>query len=102
MVPFTYQAYKFGIKKRKLENIAKEINNALNRKKEKLAAERLTNGLTTTWTHQGVLKATSITNTGGDGLEPFISTHTREDGGTSMNNVVNQNMPLFAYIQMQI
>ena len=89
LVPFTYRAWKFGIKKRKLANIATEINRALNRKKNKLAAERLTNGFATSYTHsQANGPSRTITITGGDSLEPFISTHTREDGGTSMNNVV--------------
>ena len=89
LVPFSYKAWKFGIKKRKLNNIATEINRALNRKKEKLAAERLTNGFSTSYSHtqpNGVTK--SITLTGGDGLEPWSTAHTREDGGTNMNNVV--------------
>src|SRR3990167_7487451 len=89
LVPFTYRAWKFGIKKRKLANIATEINRALNRKKNKLAAERLTNGFATNYSHTQALGASrTITITGGDALEPFIPTHTREDGGTSMNNVV--------------
>ena len=89
LVPFTYRAWKFGIKKRKLANIATEINRALNRKKNKLAAERLTNGFSTSYTHSQAQGASrTITITGGDSLEPFIPTHTREDGGTSMNNVI--------------
>lgn len=88
IVPFSYRVWKFGIKKRKLANISREINRALNRKKEKLAAERLTNGFSTSYTHQGVAKNTSISLTGGDGLEPWSTAHTREDGGTNMSNVV--------------
>ena len=88
LVPYSYRAWKFGIKKRKLDNIAREINNALNRKKEKLAAERLTNGFSTSYVHQGVSKNTTVTITGGDSLEPWQTAHTREDGGTAMNNVV--------------
>ncbi len=89
LVPFSYRAWKFGIKKRKLANIAKEINRALNRKKEKLAAERLTNGFATSYSHtqsNGVSK--TITITGGDGVEPWSIAHTREDGGSNMSNVV--------------
>ena len=88
MLPMSYQVYKFGFKKRKLTNFVKQVLNALNRKKEKLAAERLTNGFSTSYTHQGVGKNTSITITGGDGLEPWHTSHTREDGGTGINNVV--------------
>lgn len=88
MLPMSYQVYKFGFTKRKLTNFVKQVLNALNRKKEKLAAERLTNGFSTSYTHQGVGKNTTITITGGDGLEPWNTSHTREDGGTAMNNVV--------------
>ncbi len=88
LVPFSYRAWKFGIKKRKLNNIATEINRALNRKKEKLAAERLTNGFNTSYVHQGIGRNKTITITGGDGLEPWSTAHTREDGGANMNNVV--------------
>lgn len=88
LVTFSHQVWKFGIKKRNLDNIAKEINAALNRKKERLAAERLTNGFATSWSHVGKGKTTTIANVGGDSLEPWKTTHTREDGGTSMNNVV--------------
>jgi hypothetical protein len=88
MLPMSYQVYKFGFTKRKLTNFTKQVLNALNRKKEKLAAERLTNGFTTAYTHQGVGKNSSIALTGGDGLEPWHTSHTREDGGTAMNNVV--------------
>jgi hypothetical protein len=88
IVPFSYRVWKFGIKKRKLNNIATEINRALNRKKEKLAAERLTNGFNTSYVHQGAARSKTISLTGGDGLEPWSTAHTREDGGTNMNNVV--------------
>ena len=89
LVPFSYQSWKFGIKKRKLNNIATEITRALNRKKEKLAAERLTNGFATSYTHTQANGASkTITITGGDGLEPWSTAHTREDGGANINNVV--------------
>jgi hypothetical protein len=89
IVPFSYRSWKFGIKKRKLANISKEINAALNRKKERLAAERLTNGFDTTYSHVGKNGANkTITLTGGDGVEPWSIAHTREDGGANMSNVV--------------
>lgn len=88
IVPFSYMVWKFGIKKRALTNISTQILNALNRKKERLAAERLTNCFSTSWTHSGSGKQTSIANVGGDAVEPASTAHTREDGGTNMNNVV--------------
>lgn len=87
--PFTYLNWKFAIKKRDVTNIVKQIENALNRKKERLCAERLINGFDTTYSHVDLLSGNrTITITGGDGLEAFTTAHTREDGGTNMNNVV--------------
>ena len=87
--PFTYLNWKFAIKKRDVTNIVKSIENALNRKKEKLAAERLINGFSATYSHYDLLSGNrTITITGGDSLEAFTTAHTREDGGTNMNNVV--------------
>ena len=88
MLPMSYQVYKFGFTKRRLTNFTKQVLNALNRKKEKLAAERLTNGFSTTYTHTGVGKNSTISLLGGDGIEPWNTAHTREDGGTAINNVV--------------
>lgn len=89
IVPFSYRVWKFGIKKRKLNNIATEINRALDRKKERLASERLTNGFNTTYNHAGRNGAAkTISLLGGDGVEPWSTAHTREDGGANMNNVV--------------
>jgi hypothetical protein len=86
---FSYIAWKFAIKKRDVTNITKQITNALNRKKEKLAAERLVNGFDATYSHSDALSGTmTLTITGGDSLEAFTTAHTREDGGSNMNNVV--------------
>jgi hypothetical protein len=88
MYPITYQNWKFSLKRRQLDNVVGDIMKALDRKKEKLAAERLTNGFSTSYTHQGAGKNTTVSLTGGDSLEPWTTSHTREDGGTNMNNVV--------------
>ena len=88
LVPISYMAIKFAIKKRNLMNITKLINDALNAKKEKLAAERLINGFTQSYTHYGVGGSRTIATVGGDALEAFYPSHTREDGGTAINNVV--------------
>jgi hypothetical protein len=88
-VPFSYLSWKFVIKKRDVSNIVESINNALNRKKEKLCAERLINGFDSSYSHYDLNSGNkTITTTGGDGLEAFTIAHTREDGGTNMNNVV--------------
>lgn len=88
IIPFTFQMWKFGIKKRDLDNVVKELKMSIARKKERLCAERIDNGMATSYTHNGQSGAKTVTTTGGDGFAAFSSTHPREDGGTSMNNVV--------------
>lgn len=89
IVPFTWKMWKFGIKKRDLNNVAKELKAAVARKKEKLCAERLDNGFeSTSYTHYGIGGARTITTAGGDGLGLIDDDHTREDAGTNMNNFV--------------
>lgn len=88
IVPFTFKMWKFGIKKRDLNNAAKELKASVARKKEKLCAERVDNFDSTSYTHNGQGGSRVITITGGDGLAAGTSSHTREDGGANMNNVV--------------
>lgn len=88
IVPFTFKMWKFGIKKRDLNNVGKELKASIARKKEKLCAERIDNAYTTTYTHSGSSASKLISIVGGDGVEAASSSHTREDGGTNMNNIV--------------
>src|ERR1035437_9096795 len=88
IVPFTFQMWKFGIKKRDLDNVSKELKAAVARRKERLCAERIDNGMATSYTAYGQNGAKTITTTGGDGMAAFSSAHTREDGGSNMNNVI--------------
>ncbi len=89
ILPFTYRMWKFGIKKRDLTNIVSELKLSILRKKEKLCAERLINSFeTTSYTHTGQSGSKSITVSGGDALGAIDDDHTREDGGTNMNNYV--------------
>ena len=88
IVPFTFQMWKFGIKKRDLDNAAKELKASVARTKERLCAERIDNWSATSYTHNGQGKQTTLTISGGDGLSAGTTAHTREDGGTNMNNVV--------------
>ena len=80
----------FGIEKRSLQTVATELKKADARVRERLCAERLTNGFESlTYTHynsNGTSRVISIA--GGDGLGFIDDDHTREDGGTNMNNYV--------------
>lgn len=89
MVSFTKRMWKFGIKKNDLDKFAKELKMSVLRKKEKLAAERLDNGFeSTSYAHTGSGKSTTISTAGGDSLGAFDDDHTREDGGTNLNNYI--------------
>jgi len=88
IVPFTFKMWKFGIKKRDLDNVAKELKDSIARKKERLCAERIDNAWAQSYTHAGQGGSRTITTTGGDGLAAATNAHTREDGGSNMNNIV--------------
>lgn len=88
IVPFTFKMWKFGIKKRDLDNAAKELKASCARKKERLCAERLDNAAAVAYTHNGQGSSRTISIVGGDGLAAATNAHTREDGGANMNNIV--------------
>lgn len=98
VVSFTFKMWRFGIKKRDLDNVASELKRSIARKKERLCAERLDNGWASSYTHNGQGGSRVITTTGGDGLAAFSNAHTREDGGSNMNNEcydgTTYNLPL--------
>lgn len=99
MVSFTKKMWVFGIKRRDLDNKAKELKASIARQREQICAEYLDNGFeSTSYSHSGYAKTTTISTAGGDGLGPWDDDHTREDGGTNMNNLVydgtTYNLPL--------
>ncbi len=85
---FTSRMWMFGIQRNDLTAAADQLKTMIARAKEQLCAERLDNIFSSTYTHTGIGGARSITITGGDGLAGVTSAHTREDGGTNMNNGV--------------
>lgn len=89
MVSFSKMVWMFGITKRNLQMNASELKAAIARKREKLCAEYLDNGFeSTSYSHTGYATTTTITTAGGDGEGPFDDDHSREDGGTDMNNIL--------------
>ena len=95
---FTFQMWKFGIKKRDLTNTANLLKKSIANVKEQLCAARIDNAWATSYTHQGPSGTKVITTTGGDALAAASNAHTREDGGANMNNIVydgtTYNLPL--------
>lgn len=90
MVTFTKMMWRFGIKKRQLDFFAAELKASIQRKKERLCAERLDNAFEAlTYTHSaGGAASRTINVAGGDALGAIDDDHTREDGGSNMNNYV--------------
>jgi len=87
IVSFTFQMWKFGIRKRDLANVAKQLKNSIAQVKEQLCAERIDNAWATSYTHNGPSGNKTMNISGGD-VAAASSSHTREDGGANMNNIV--------------
>lgn len=85
---FTPQMWKFGIKKRNLENVVNELRNTCADLRERRCADRLDQSFATSYLADDINGNYSITTTGGDGLAFITATHTREDAGTAWNNRV--------------
>jgi hypothetical protein len=88
LMAFTWKDWKFGIKKRKMESLTKELRMAVVRKRDRLCAERVNNAFATSYSASGLNGARTITTTGGDGLAAASASHTREDGGSNWSNIV--------------
>lgn len=91
LASFTMYDWKFGIKKRKLESVAKDLDKACRRKRERLTTEYLENSMagTTSYTVSDDAGNYSKAVTGGDSLALINASHTREDGGAVWSNVVS-------------
>jgi len=88
LLPITKQMWKFGIKKRDLENVVSELRAACLRKKEVLCGDHIDNQSATSYTVEDDNGNFSRTISGGDSVAVASEAHTREDGGTNWNNEV--------------
>lgn len=86
VLSFTKKMWKFGIKKRDMTQVTRELRMACIRKRERLCAERLDNSFATSYTSSDDNGNYSVTTSGGDTVAMFSDAHTREDGGTNWNN----------------
>lgn len=91
MVAFTWKDWKFGIQKRKMESVTKELRMAIARKRDRLCVERINNAFLTSYSATGINGTRTITTTGGDGLAAASASHTREDGGSNWSNIVTDS-----------
>lgn len=100
MLRVTRAEWRYGLQARKLESIVGELKNDAIRFKESVLAGMVNNMTSTSYTDTTGLLSFSVTNTGGDGVAPQSSSHTREDGGPNWSNVITDgttNNPNFDY-----
>lgn len=90
MAQFTLYDWKFGIKKRKLDGVVRDLKRSALRKRERLTTAYLENsiGATTSYTVSDDSGNYSKAVTGGDSLALINNAHTREDGGSTWTNVI--------------
>lgn len=81
--------WKFGIKKRNVTRVVRELWDACYLRREELLHEKLDAAYLTSYTSSDDGGNYSVTVTGGDGLALASASHTREDGGTAWSNIVS-------------
>lgn len=89
VLSFTWQMWKFGIKKRDLTRIVNALKMACMTRREELAAEKYDAAFVTSYSAADDMGNYTITTSGGDGVAMASASHTREDGGTAWSNIVN-------------
>lgn len=91
LTAFTLYDWKYGIKKRKLESVVRDLDRSCRRKRERLTTEYLENSNSNAGSYTVTDDAGNYTKSlvGGDSQELIDSAHTREDGGTAWSNVVS-------------
>lgn len=73
--------WRYGIQTRRLQQIVVELKNDANRFRDTVLANPFDNMTSTSYTETaGAQGSFTHTNTGGDGLAPNSTAHTREDG----------------------
>ena len=78
--------WKFGIKKRKLEQITQEVMKSVANLRSIRLYEKIDNAFSSSYTANDISGNYTITITGGDSQPLASNAHTREDGGTNNNN----------------
>lgn len=91
MQSFSMYDWKYGIKRRKLESVVKDLDRSCRRKRERLTTEYLENSIAAATSYTVTDDAGNYTKavTGGDSLAIIHASHTREDGGAVWSNVTS-------------
>mgnify|MGYP001573407395 CR=1 FL=1 len=84
--------WKFGIKKRDLTRITKELKSACITRRQELLHERLDAGWLTTYNTSDDSGNYAVSVVGGDALALYSASHTREDG---KNILPSYSIPCF-------
>lgn len=94
MAVFTFYNWKYGIQRRDLEGVVKDLKGSVLRKREYLTTGYLENsiGSATSMTVTDRSGDYSKSVTGGDALALINSAHTREDGGATWSNVISDGV----------
>lgn len=92
VLSFTWHMWKYGIKKRNLTRVVKELQKACYTRREELCAEKYDASFVTSYTTNDDMGNYSVTTTGGDGSAQATASHTREDGGTAWSNIVSDGV----------
>jgi len=88
VLPVTKMMWFFGIKKRDLTKVVKELYKACSDLRELRCAERLDNAIVDSYTANDDGGNYTVATVGGDSVCLISASHTREDGGANWNNVV--------------
>lgn len=88
MLRITRVMWRYGITARRLQGLVNQLRNDGIRFRERVLAGPINNMATASYTDTNGLFNFTVTNTGGDGVVPKSTAHTREDGGTDWANEI--------------
>lgn len=89
MLRITRPMWRYGISARKLQGLVTELKNDALRFREQVLANPINNMTSSSYTETTGRLSYTVTNTGGDGIGPASTSHTREDGGSNWSNVLS-------------
>lgn len=92
MLRITRAMWRYGVKTRKLQSLVAELKKDAIRFREQVLANPVNNMVASSYTDTTQGYSFAVDNTGGDGLPPNSTAHTREDGGQNWSNRVSDGV----------
>ena len=89
LLSFSWFMWKFGIKKRNVQNIVNELKKACYTRREELLARKYDAAHLSSYTENDDKGNYTVTTTGGDGDFMATATHPNESGGTDWSNLIS-------------